>query len=63
MVLSLAPLDSEGYPSAPPSEIMALPFEVGFEAREFFELISIYMSNLRSSIAKERQWKAKQKGL
>lgn len=61
MVLSLSPLDNEGYPSAPVSEIMALPFEIGFDSRDFFEMIAIYMSDLRSNIAQERKWKAKQK--
>jgi hypothetical protein len=62
MVLSLSPLDSEGYPNAPVSEIMSLPFEVSFESRDFFELIAIYMSDLKNNIAQERKWKAKQRG-
>jgi len=58
MVISLSPLDGEGYPTAPVSEIMALPFEVSFEARDFFELISLYMSDLKNNIAQKRKWEA-----
>lgn len=60
IVSQLSPLDSQGYPNATPSEVMALPFEVGFESREFFELIAIYMSDLKNNIAQERIWKAQQ---
>lgn len=58
MAISLSPLDGEGYPTAPISEIMALPFEVSFEARDFFELIALYVSDLKNSIAQKRKWEA-----
>jgi len=55
IAISLSPLDGEGYPCAPISEIMSLPLEVSFEAKEFFELISIYVSDLRNNIAQKRK--------
>ena len=61
MVVSLSPLDGEGYPNAPISEIMALPFDVSFEAKEFFELMALYMSDLKNNIAQARKWEAKKK--
>lgn len=60
ITMSLCPLDNEGYPCAPPSELMALPFEVNYEMKEFFELMAMYMSDIRQSIAVERKWKVQQ---
>lgn len=51
----LCPMDSNGYPSVPPSEINFYGRAVDIDEEMFFELFEIYLSILQKNISDQRK--------
>jgi hypothetical protein len=51
----LCPLDSNGYPSVPPTEIKAYGRAIDLDEETFFELFEIYLSVIQRNISDQRK--------
>lgn len=51
----LCPLDANGYPAVPPSEIRAYGRTVDLDEEMFFELFEIYLGTVQKNISDQRK--------
>ncbi len=51
----LCPLDSNGYPAVPPSEIKAYGRTIDLDEEMFFELFEAYLNIVQTNISNQRK--------
>lgn len=54
-ITALCPLDSNGYPSVPPTEITAYGRTIDLDEETFYELFEIYLSVVQNNISDQRK--------
>ena len=54
-IVTLCPLDSNSYPSAPPSEIKNYGREVDLDEEIFFDLFETYLAIIQTNISDARK--------